>query len=191
MIDFREVKAGSKWLKRDYVAIMLWFVGRAIQAAAAMDEAVKKEFEELPEGFTFSLGVMPNGPCMIVGKSKRGIVHYMGWDPAGKNITLNMKIKNIEAAILLFTFQESTAVATCRDRLIVDGEVSPRVRRGPHTGCCGSISASEIYRETGSEEVPRRDFSCKSFPSDFALCPHGIWILIRNRREARSAKGYL
>jgi hypothetical protein len=47
----------------------------------------------------------------------------MGWDPAGKNITLNMKIKNIEAAILLFTFQESTAVATARDRLIVDGEV--------------------------------------------------------------------
>lgn len=123
MKDFREVKAGSKWLKRDYVAIMLWFVGRAIQAAAAMDEAVKREFEELPEGFTFSLGVMPNGPYMIVGKSKRGIVHYMGWDPAGKNITLSMKIKNIEAAVLLFTFQESTAVATARDRLIVDGEV--------------------------------------------------------------------
>ena len=123
MKDFREVQAGSKWLKRDYVAIMLWFVGRAIQAAAAMDETVKKEFENLPDGFTFSLGVLPNGPYMIVGKSKRGIVHYMGWDPVGKNIALSMKIKNIEAAVLLFTFQESTAVASARDRLIVDGEV--------------------------------------------------------------------
>lgn len=123
MIDFREVKAGKKRFKKDYVAIMLWFVGKAIQAAAAMDKVVKKEFEELPEGFTFSLGVMPNGPYMIVGKSKRGIVHYMGWDTAGKDITLSMKIKNIEAAMLLFTFQESTAVATAQDRLIVDGEV--------------------------------------------------------------------
>ena len=123
MKDFREVKAGKKWFKKDYVAIMLWFVGRAIQAAAAMDKTVRKEFEELPDRFTFSLSVMPAGPHMIVGKSKRGIVHYLGWDPEGKDITLRMKIKNIEAAMLLFTFQESTVVATARDRLIVDGEV--------------------------------------------------------------------
>jgi hypothetical protein len=123
MKDFREVKAGSKRFKKDYVAVMLWFVGRAIQAAAAMDEAVKKEFEELPDRFTFSLSVMPDGPHMIVGKSKRGIVYYLGWDPEGKDITLRMKIKNIEAAMLMFTFQESTAVAIARDRLIVDGEV--------------------------------------------------------------------
>jgi len=123
MKDFREVKAGTKRFKKDYVAIMLWFVGRAIQAAAAMDEAVRKEFEELPDRFTFSLSVMPDGPHMIVGKSKRGIVYYLGWDPEGKDITLTMKIKNIEAAMLLFTFQESIAVAVARDRLIVDGEV--------------------------------------------------------------------
>lgn len=124
MKDFREVKAGKKSLKRDYLSLMMWFMGRAIQTAAAMDKAVKKEFEELPEHFTFCLSVMPDGPHMIVGKSKRGIVHYLGWDTEGKDITLKMKIKNIEAAILLFTFQESTAVATARDRLIVDGEVS-------------------------------------------------------------------
>jgi hypothetical protein len=123
MKDFREVKAGKKRIKKDYVAIMLWFVGRAIQAAAAMDKTVRKEFEELPDRFTFSLSVMPAGPHMIVGKDKRGIVRYLGWDPEGKDINLRMKIKNIEAAMLLFTFQESTTVATARDRLVVDGEV--------------------------------------------------------------------
>jgi hypothetical protein len=123
MKDFREVKAGKKSLKKDYVAIMLWFVGRAIQAAAAVDKEVKKEFKELPDRFTFSLSVMPDGPHMIVGKDKRGDVRYMGWDPEGKDIDLKMKIKNIEAAMLLFTFQESTAIASDRNRLIVDGEV--------------------------------------------------------------------
>ena len=123
MNNFREVKAGKKSLKKDYVAIMLWFVGRAIQAAAAVDKDVRKEFQELPEHFTFSLSVMPEGPHMIVGKDKRGDVRYMGWDPEGKSLDLKMKIKNIEAAILLFTFQESTAVASARNRMIVDGEV--------------------------------------------------------------------
>ncbi|MCX5853379.1 MAG: hypothetical protein NTZ24_02125 [Deltaproteobacteria bacterium] len=123
MENFREVRAGGKSLKKDYVSIMLWFVGRAIQAASAVDKDVRKEFEQLPDHFTFSLGVMPDGPHMIVGKTKKGIVQYIGWDAEGRDIDLKMKIKNIEAAMLLFTFQESTALATARNRLIVDGEV--------------------------------------------------------------------
>jgi hypothetical protein len=123
MKNFREVAAGKNSLKKDYVAIMLWFVGKAIQAASSVDKDVKKEFEQLPDYFTFSLGVMPDGPHMVVGKTRKGIVQYIGWDPEGRHIDLKMKIKNIEAAMLLFTFQESTALASARNRLIVDGEV--------------------------------------------------------------------
>jgi len=50
-------------------------------------------------------------------------VKYLGWKTGGRHVDLDMKIKNIEAAILMFTFQESTTVATARDRMIVDGEV--------------------------------------------------------------------
>ena len=124
MKNFREVAAGKKSLKKDYVAMMMWFMGRAIQVAAVVDRAVKKEFTDMPDSFTFALSVMPNGPHMIVGKDQRGFVRYRGWNPAGKKIDLQMKIKNIEAAMLIFTFQESTALATARERLIVDGEVA-------------------------------------------------------------------
>jgi len=123
MNNFREIKAGSKRLKRAYVAIMMWFMGRAIQAAAVVDRDVKKEFAELPDRFTFVLGVMPNGPHMIIGKNERGFVRYLGWNPADKKIDLQFTIKNLEAAVLLFAFQESTSVAVAGDRLIVDGEV--------------------------------------------------------------------
>ena len=34
-----------------------------------------------------------------------------------------MKIKHLEAAMLMFTFQESSCTATARDRLIVEGDL--------------------------------------------------------------------
>jgi aldehyde:ferredoxin oxidoreductase len=122
---YRKITPGSKNSKRIYLSVMLWFVGRAIQAASRVDREVKREFDQLPESFTFCLGVMPNGPHMIVQKNSNGRVSYAGHDPGTLSIDLNMKIKNIEAAMLMFTFQESAAMATCRDRLIVDGEVPP------------------------------------------------------------------
>jgi hypothetical protein len=69
------------------------------------------------------LHVLPSGPGMIVGKDKNGKVRYMGWNPKGKKITLDMKVKNIEGAILMFTFQESTCVASANNRLAVSGNV--------------------------------------------------------------------
>ena len=124
MKNFREVAAEKKSLKKDYVAVMMWFMGRAIQAAAAVDRAVKKEFAGMPDGFTFALSVMPNGPHMVIGKTRRGLSDTGdGTLKAGK-IDLDMKIKNIEAAMLIFTFQENTTLATARNRLVVDGDVA-------------------------------------------------------------------
>ncbi|MBF0101607.1 MAG: hypothetical protein HQK77_11935 [Desulfobacterales bacterium] len=123
MDDYRELKPRSKLFKKIYIAIMLWFVGRSIQAASRVDKDIKKEFDDFPEGFTFSLGVAPNGPYMVVGKDKQGKVKYLGWNRQGKRIDVDMKLKNIEAAFLLFTFQESTCRSSARNRLIVDGDV--------------------------------------------------------------------
>lgn len=122
-LSYRSGIPGGKFFKKTYVALMLWFVGRAIQAAASFDEDVREEFSALPDGFTFSMNVLPAGPAMIVGKDKQGKIRYRGWDPGRQRIDLSISIKNIENAILLFTFQESTAVATARNRLIVAGEV--------------------------------------------------------------------
>jgi aldehyde:ferredoxin oxidoreductase len=120
---FKIVSPGGKPIKRTYLAIMLWFVGRAIQAAARVDREVRKAFDTFPAGFTFALAVAPDGPGMVVGRDNAGKVRYLGADPGERYVDLKLTIKNIEAAILLFTFQESTVTAVARDRLIVEGDI--------------------------------------------------------------------
>ena len=106
--NFPEIKPEGKMIKKIYVTIMLWIVGRAIQAASRVDKDVKKEFASLRDDFMLHMHVLPAGPGMIVGKDSAGKVKYMGWNPKGKKITLDMQVKNIEGAFLMFTFQEST-----------------------------------------------------------------------------------
>lgn len=118
----QEVKAGKKPFLRAYVGIFLWFTGRAIQAAARVDREVKKEFDNLPDDFTFSLGCLPDGPWMVIGKEK-GVVKYLGCNPEGRHLHVRLAIKSVDAAFLILSFQESTALATTRNRLITDGEV--------------------------------------------------------------------
>jgi hypothetical protein len=121
--DFAEVSPGSKPFKRLYVWLLLFIFGRAFQAAAKVDPVAKEEFANMPPDFMLDLCVAPNGPHMIVGKDKQGRIRYYGWKPKDKKISLSMKIKHLEAAILMFTFQESSCVATARDRLIVEGDL--------------------------------------------------------------------
>jgi hypothetical protein len=102
---------------------MLWFVGRAIQAASKVDPDVKKEFDELPEGFTFALTAAPDGPSMVVGKDPAGKVKYLGGTINGRKLNVKMTLKSMEGLFLLFTFQESTPISNARDRLFVEGEL--------------------------------------------------------------------
>jgi hypothetical protein len=124
MIQLREVKPRRKPLKRTYIALLLWFVGRAIRAAARTDHEVSRELAALPQGFTFCLGILPHGPHMVVGKDDLGQVRYLGGEAENRPIHLRILIKHLEAAFLMFTFQESTAIAAARNRLLVDGEVA-------------------------------------------------------------------
>jgi hypothetical protein len=123
MNDFREIAPKGRPFVRMYLAVMLWFVGRAIQAAAKVDPVVKKEFDELPEGFKFTLTAAPEGPSMVVGKDPAGNVKYLGSSLDGHQLNVKMTLKSMEGLFLLFSFQESTPTANARDRLFVEGSV--------------------------------------------------------------------
>jgi len=123
MKTFSEVKPKRRYLQRIYLRIMLWFTGRAVQAAARTDKAVKDEFIAMPEGYTFCLGAFPNGPWMVVGKDENGKVRYLGSKKEKQPIHLEMGLKSMGCLFTLFTFRESTPTANARDRLYVSGDV--------------------------------------------------------------------
>lgn len=119
---YREVLPGKKPFKRLYLKVSFWFMGRAVAAAERVDPGIRKEFSRLPDGFVFTLGVVPAGPWMTVAKEAGGSIRYRG-DTAQGAIDLRIQVKHMEAAFLLFSFQESTAAAVCRNRLSVDGDI--------------------------------------------------------------------
>ncbi len=100
----------------------MWYTGRAIQAAARIDENIKKDFAQLPNGLTLALTVNPSGPSMILGKNSEGKVKYLGSNLDKQKIDFKMVLLNIEAAIQTFTLQENTVTALMRCRMYVDGE---------------------------------------------------------------------
>ena len=119
----REVKPKNSRLKQRYLAVMLWFFGRAVQAVSRVDREAENEVAQLPEGFTFSLGIAPRGPFLVLRKDARGRLKYLGGDPSGKKIDLRQDLKHASLAMLLFTFQENTIVSATRDRMSGHGEL--------------------------------------------------------------------
>lgn len=123
MEAFTEIKPGRKPFQRIYLAVMLWFVGKAIQAASRVDKEVQKEFRAMPDNYTFSLGAFPQGPYMVVGKDDKGKVRYLGGNIKKHPPDLEMTLKSMGNLFLLLSFQESTPTANSRDRMIVSGDV--------------------------------------------------------------------
>lgn len=121
---YREIKPGRKLFKRAYLILMLWFMGRAVQAASRVDPQIMNELAELPTDFSFALGVVGRGPYMVVEKCAEGSFRYRGHRIDQAEVDLIMAFKHLESGFMTFSFQENTPVAAARDRLVVDGEAA-------------------------------------------------------------------
>lgn len=123
MNRYPELRPGKDRLKRIYITILLWIVGRAIQAAASFIPEIKKEFEEAGDPFALCLEVLAHGPSMMLVKTEKGKIRYVGSKKKDISTTIDLKVKSMDTAFKIFTFQESTATAMARERFIVDGDL--------------------------------------------------------------------
>ena len=108
-----------------YCTVLLWFLGRAAAAASRYDEETAGEFASLPEGFSFALQAGEFGPAMVLERDENGMGRYLGGTGylLDHPVDLKIQIRTLAAAMLLFTFRESTATSQARDRMVADGPI--------------------------------------------------------------------
>lgn len=117
------VKPGGRIFKKIYCAVVFALLGWFIPNIACRKESVREEIRMFPEDFTCTLGVWPSGPSVtFLRKGDRLIKHRR----ALSSPDLGVYLKSIDAAWLMFSFQESTCMSEARSRLIAMGEL-------PHT----------------------------------------------------------
>lgn len=109
-------------LRRFYVGFMMWLIGRLLEASSRTDRVIQSEAEALPDGFGFSMTVMPNGPGFIVQKQPDN-TFYCQRRRDRLNADLVISFKHVRHAFLILSFQESTARSFVNDRVVLNGEI--------------------------------------------------------------------
>lgn len=123
----KEIRPGKKRFKNFYVSVMLRFVGRALQAVSKIDPEVRKEIAGLPENCLIGMAVYPFGepgykaPAMFIRKTETGRFRFEGGKAPADKPDLLITFKNIETAMLVFTFREKTTEAQAYARFTADG----------------------------------------------------------------------
>jgi hypothetical protein len=113
-------------LLRLYATVMLWVVGRALVATSRVDETVRAELAPLPQGYQIQMLVMPSGPGFVVECQGDGMLARATAVKARPD--LRIAFKHVAHAFLVLGFQEGTAQAFARDRMVVHGDVSDAIR---------------------------------------------------------------
>lgn len=101
-------------------------LGRGFQAAAALDDEIKKEIAFWPDGFTIMMKVKPFGPCMVMIK-KNGLLKYAG-GAARPDADLIISFKNLESGFMVLTGMMGTPQAYCEHRTSVKGNLAEAMR---------------------------------------------------------------
>jgi len=113
-------------LQRLYVRVMMWLVGRLLQAAAAVDTVVANEVEHLDEGFSFVMRVRGTDLGFAMRKTS-GALRLVALSDLVEP-RLSFDYKHVTHAFLVLGFVEGTARSFANDRMAVDGEIAASMK---------------------------------------------------------------
>jgi len=105
-----------------YVRVMMWLVGRLLQAASAVDPVIRSEVAALPADFTFAMRLSSG----LAGLSMRRDGERLATrkSSAGESLSLVFEFKHLTHAFLVLGFVEGTARAFANDRMTLSGDAA-------------------------------------------------------------------
>lgn len=112
--------------QRMLVAAMLPLLGGLIQAGSEVDDVVRREVESLPPDFVFGMSIYG---CDLKLRMQRRGSRLVLLDPSdAPPPDLDIVFKHLGIAFLVVSFQESTALAFARGRMVVHGDTALAMR---------------------------------------------------------------
>lgn len=114
----------SQAVQRPYVKALFDIVSRALVSASQIDAKIQQEIAQFPVGFRFAMTVFSSDLAFYLQVNQQH--QFTLIEPQA--VDLNIQFKHLNHAFLVLSFQESTAVAFARDRMIVDGDLAHAVR---------------------------------------------------------------
>lgn len=110
----------KKRLKLILARVILWFLGRGIEAAAALDHKIREEIAGWPESMTMLMTVRPRGPSLTMGV-RNGKLVCLG--PKETDADFAVYFKNIDSALLVLTGQVGIDRAYAEHRFAMKGDI--------------------------------------------------------------------
>ncbi len=108
-------------LKKMVASASLLALGTAFEIVSKKEPSLKSEIEAWEEGRIFSLGVMHDGPAMVL-KKEKGCIRYLGTCP--DNANPKILFKNIDCALMPLTGMMSADIAFVQHRAVLHGCIS-------------------------------------------------------------------
>jgi len=107
-------------LKKFVVSASLLALGSAFEIVSKRERKLRAEIANWEEGRVFLLGVLPNGPSMVL-KKEAGRIRYLG--TRSDNAEPKILFKNMDCAFLPLTGLMSADIAFVQHRAILHGSV--------------------------------------------------------------------
>ena len=143
----------KRLLQRAYVRAMLTIVARALVAASRADPVLRGELAAFPRGCRVGMRVLGTGPSMTIESCGDGTFRRVAG--AGARPDLAIGFKHLSHAFLVLSFQEGTALAFARDRMIADGDVALATRLVRCLNCLESVILPGVVARRAVKRHPR------------------------------------
>jgi len=105
-----------------YVRIMLWLVGRLLQAASRVDPVIRDEVATLPPNFAFAMRLHSRAAGLVMGRE--GDRLRVLSSRAAQPLSMVFEFKHVTHAFLVLAFVEGTARSFANDRMTLGGDVA-------------------------------------------------------------------
>ncbi len=112
--------------QRAYVKTLMLVLGRALCATSRVDGEARAEVQGLPDDYLIEMVVAPGGAGFKVITQSDGT--FKSANNIDRRADLSIRFKHLSHAFMVLSFQEGTAEAFAKDRMIADGELAHSIR---------------------------------------------------------------